>query len=77
MSAFVRYNDIAFSSLSPLSCVFRFSRPFIIDLESANGTFVNGTKIPPTRYYELKLSDVLKFGASTREFVLLHESAES
>ncbi|KAF9910527.1 hypothetical protein EC991_006345 [Linnemannia zychae] len=55
----------------------RTTKPFIIDLESANGTFVNGTKIPPTRYYELKLSDVLKFGASTREFVLLHESAES
>lgn len=55
----------------------RTTKPFIIDLESANGTFVNGTKIPPTRYYELKLSDVLKFGASTREFVLLHESAQS
>ncbi|KAF9112661.1 hypothetical protein BGX27_003006 [Mortierella sp. AM989] len=55
----------------------RSTRPFIIDLESANGTFVNGTQIPPTRYYELKLSDVIKFGASTREFVLLHESAET
>ncbi|KAI1312989.1 hypothetical protein EDD11_002810 [Mortierella claussenii] len=55
----------------------RSTRPFIIDLESANGTFVNGTQIPPTRYYELKLSDVIKFGASTREFVLLHESANS
>ncbi|KAG0343233.1 Smad nuclear-interacting protein 1 [Podila horticola] len=50
--------------------------PFIIDLASANGTFVNGAQIPATRYYELKLSDVIKFGASTREFVLLHESAE-
>ncbi|KAG0326652.1 hypothetical protein BGZ99_009234 [Dissophora globulifera] len=54
----------------------RSTKPFIIDLESANGTFVNGEQIPPTRYYELKLSDVIKFGASTREFVLLHESAE-
>ncbi|KAF9304012.1 Smad nuclear-interacting protein 1 [Mortierella antarctica] len=55
----------------------RTTKPFIIDLGSANGTFVNGTQIPATRYYELKLSDVLKFGASTREFVLLHESAEA
>ncbi|KAK3813417.1 MAG: SMAD/FHA domain-containing protein [Benniella sp.] len=54
----------------------RKTKPFVIDLESANGTFVNGAQIPPTRYYELKLSDVLKFGASTREFVLLHEGAE-
>ncbi|CAO3574718.1 unnamed protein product [Mortierella alpina] len=55
----------------------RTTKPFVIDLESANGTFVNGTQIPPTRYYELKLSDVLKFGASTREFVLLHEGANA
>ncbi|KAF9290137.1 hypothetical protein BGZ68_007840 [Mortierella alpina] len=55
----------------------RTTKPFVIDLESANGTFVNGVQIPPTRYYELKLSDVLKFGASTREFVLLHEGANA
>ncbi|KAF9201859.1 hypothetical protein BGZ49_007940 [Haplosporangium sp. Z 27] len=55
----------------------RSTKPFIIDLESANGTFVNGTQIPASRYYELKLSDVIKFGASTREFVLLHESADA
>ncbi|KAF9393067.1 hypothetical protein CPB97_004092 [Podila verticillata] len=51
----------------------RTTKPFIIDLGSANGTLVNGIQIPATRYYELKLSDVIKFGASTREFVLLHE----
>ncbi|KAG0035223.1 hypothetical protein BGZ81_011267 [Podila clonocystis] len=55
----------------------RNTKPFIIDLGSANGTFVNGIQIPATRYYELKLSDVVKFGASTREFVLLHESADA
>ncbi|KAI8346024.1 SMAD/FHA domain-containing protein [Mortierella sp. GBAus27b] len=55
----------------------RKTKPFIIDLESSNGTFVNGTQIPPTRYYELKLSDVIKFGASTREFVILHEGVET
>ncbi|KAF9577859.1 hypothetical protein BGW38_006665 [Lunasporangiospora selenospora] len=53
----------------------RSTKPFIIDLESANGTFVNGSQIPSTRYYELKVSDMIKFGASSREFVLLHESA--
>ncbi|KAF9429031.1 hypothetical protein BGZ76_001952 [Entomortierella beljakovae] len=55
----------------------RRTKPFVLDLESANGTFVNGTQIPPTRYYELKLSDIVKFGASTREFVLLHEGVEN
>lgn len=32
-------------------------RPFIIDLESTNGTHVNGETIPVARYYELKLND--------------------
>jgi hypothetical protein len=34
-----------------------FSRPFIIDLESTNGTLVNDEKIPAARYYELKTGD--------------------
>ncbi|KAA1469709.1 SMAD/FHA domain-containing protein [Dentipellis sp. KUC8613] len=50
-------------------------KPFIIDLESTNGTFVNDEKIPTTRFYELKATDVLKFGQSTREYVLLQDDA--
>ncbi|KAG9076802.1 hypothetical protein FS749_011371 [Ceratobasidium sp. UAMH 11750] len=52
-----------------------FIKPFVIDLESTNGTIVNDETIPVSRYYELKASDVLKFGESTREYVLLHEDA--
>lgn len=47
-------------------------KPFIIDLESTNGTFINGEQIPATRYVELKIKDVITFGQSTREYVLLH-----
>ncbi|KAI8336730.1 SMAD/FHA domain-containing protein [Chlamydoabsidia padenii] len=47
-------------------------KPFIIDLEATNGTFINGEKIPPSRYVELKMKDVVTFGQSTREYVLLH-----
>ncbi|KAJ4491546.1 SMAD/FHA domain-containing protein [Lentinula edodes] len=50
-------------------------KPFIIDLESTNGTHVNDNKIPASRYYELKLNDVIKFGTSNREYVLLHDDA--
>ncbi|KAJ7442634.1 SMAD/FHA domain-containing protein [Mycena latifolia] len=50
-------------------------KPFIIDLESTNGTHVNDEAIPVSRYYELKASDVIKFGQSTREYVLLHDEA--
>ncbi|ORE12161.1 SMAD/FHA domain-containing protein [Rhizopus microsporus var. microsporus] len=47
-------------------------KPFIIDLEATNGTFLNGEQIPTTRFIELKPQDVLKFGSSTRDYVLLH-----
>ncbi|KAK4056469.1 hypothetical protein OIO90_002612 [Microbotryomycetes sp. JL221] len=49
------------------------TKPFIIDLESANGTLVNDETVPPSRFYELKTGDVLKFAFSTREYVLLAE----
>ncbi|XP_053663025.1 uncharacterized protein LOC128712153 [Anopheles marshallii] len=51
-------------------------RPYIIDLESANGTFVNNKQIEPKRYLELREKDVLKFGFSSREYVLLHENSK-
>ncbi|KAI9807976.1 MAG: hypothetical protein M1825_005283 [Sarcosagium campestre] len=46
-------------------------RPYVIDLESANGTTVNADKIPATRYVELRDKDVIQFGLSTREYVLM------
>lgn len=51
-------------------------RPYIIDLDSANGTFLNNDKIEARRYYELREKDVLKFGFSTREYVVLHDSVD-
>ncbi|KAF5360545.1 hypothetical protein D9756_004810 [Leucocoprinus leucothites] len=52
-------------------------KPFIIDLESTNGTLVNDEKIPAARFFELRTGDVLKFGLSNREYVLLNEEAAS
>jgi len=49
--------------------------PYIIDLGSANGTYLNNQRIEANRYYELKEKDMLKFGYSTREYVLLHENS--
>lgn len=51
-------------------------RPYLIDLESANGTFVNNVKLEPRRYHELLERDVLRFGFSSREYVLLHEHSK-
>lgn len=50
-------------------------RPYLIDLESANGCEVNEKEIPPSRYYEIKNGDTLNFGASTREYVMIDEGA--
>jgi len=51
--------------------------PYIIDLGSSNGTYLNNKRIESNRYYELQEKDMLKFGFSTREYVLLHgDSAE-
>ncbi|GAD95258.1 conserved hypothetical protein [Paecilomyces variotii No. 5] len=46
-------------------------RPYLIDLESANGSMVNDEPIPAGRYVELRDKDVLKFGLSSREYVLM------
>jgi smad nuclear-interacting protein 1 len=46
-------------------------RPYIIDLESANGTILNKDPIPGSRYVELRDKDMIQFGDSTREYVLM------
>eukprot|EP00993_Chasmostoma_nieuportense_P003781 NODE_4483_length_781_cov_7.775229_g4324_i0.p2 GENE.NODE_4483_length_781_cov_7.775229_g4324_i0~~NODE_4483_length_781_cov_7.775229_g4324_i0.p2 ORF type:complete len:215 (-),score=51.72 NODE_4483_length_781_cov_7.775229_g4324_i0:71-715(-) len=48
-------------------------RPYVMDLETTNGTFVNQERLPTSRYVELHHKDVIQFGTSTREFVLLQE----
>ncbi|CAG8564994.1 13922_t:CDS:2 [Funneliformis mosseae] len=51
-------------------------KPYIIDLDSTNKTFVNNNPIPPSRYYELKASDTIKFGFSSRDYVLIHDELD-
>jgi smad nuclear-interacting protein 1 len=46
-------------------------KPYLIDLESANGTVLNGDKVPESRYLELRDKDVVKFGLSEREYVVM------
>lgn len=51
-------------------------RPYLIDLESANGTLINNKKIESKKYIELLERDVIKFGFSSREYVVLHENSK-
>ncbi|KAI3466225.1 hypothetical protein Pfo_022888 [Paulownia fortunei] len=50
-------------------------RPYLMDLGSTNGTFINDNQIEPQRYYELFEKDTIKFGNSSREYVILHENS--
>jgi len=53
----------------------RRTRPYLIDLESSNGTYINDERIQPSRYYELKHGDEIKFGFSSRSFIILNATA--
>ena len=46
-------------------------KPYLIDIESTNGTWLNNKKLESARYYELKDTDMIKFGTSVREYVLM------
>jgi len=45
--------------------------PYLIDLNSTNGTFLNGDKIDNSKYYELMDKDNLNFGDKKIDFVLM------
>jgi len=53
----------------------RVVKPYVMDLESTNGTKINGKKVDPARYTELRERDVVKFGNSSRDYVLLHDKS--
>lgn len=44
---------------------------YVIDLESSNGTELNGEELEAGRYFELRDKDILKFGGSEREYVIM------
>lgn len=46
-------------------------KPYLIDLESANGTVLNDERVPDSRYLELRDKDMIQFGHSTREYVIM------
>uniref|UniRef100_H2Y4M1 FHA domain-containing protein n=1 Tax=Ciona savignyi TaxID=51511 RepID=H2Y4M1_CIOSA len=71
-NTFTRLMDIVVDGVKK-----RRVKPYIIDLGSANGTYVNNERIEAQRYLELKEKDLLKFGFSSREYVLLHDKADT
>ena len=49
--------------------------PYLIDLGSTNGTFINSERLEPQRYYQLLEGDTIKFGSSSRDYVILHDKS--
>lgn len=49
----------------------------IPNTRAAAGTYLNGERIEATRFYELLEKDVIKFGYSSREYVLLHTGSSA
>jgi smad nuclear-interacting protein 1 len=45
--------------------------PYLIDLGSSHGTYLNRRRIDPNRYYKLEENDVIQFGESSKEFILI------
>lgn len=50
-------------------------KPYLMDLSSTHKTNLNGKQIEDCRYYELREKDCIKFGGSSREYVLLHAAS--
>ena len=68
-------------SVSKQHAVLQYRRPansggqvklYVLDVGSVNGTVLNGERLEEARFVELRERDVLVFGQSGREYVLLH-----
>ena len=47
--------------------------PYLMDLESTNGTTLNGEQVDGAKYVELRSKDVLKFGTHPVEYVVMKQ----
>jgi smad nuclear-interacting protein 1 len=61
------------SKKSEFGDVSRVIKPYLIDLDSTNGSVLNGEKVDSRRYVEIRTEDMIKFGESTREYVFIKD----
>ncbi|RDA90160.1 hypothetical protein CP533_0528 [Ophiocordyceps camponoti-saundersi (nom. inval.)] len=47
------------------------TKPYLLDLESNNGTVLNDHAVPHSRYLELRSKDMILFGNSTRQYIVM------
>ena len=48
-----------------------------MDLKSRHGTFLMNDRIESHRYYEILPKDVIKFGVSSREYIVLADDSNT
>ena len=73
--AVLQYRLVSIPSADALAPPRRSVKPYLMDLEATNGTFLNGVRLEPARYYELREKDMITFGTSTREYILMCEES--
>ncbi|KYQ89880.1 hypothetical protein DLAC_09855 [Tieghemostelium lacteum] len=67
---------IVFREVLPKDSDIKVIKPYIIDLDSTNGTFLNKQKLKSSRYIEIRSKDLINFGSSTRDYVVVCEDHE-
>jgi smad nuclear-interacting protein 1 len=77
-------DDISFvlidhPSCAPQHAVIQFRRrsdgrvlPYLLDLDSVTGTALNGSRVEPSRYIEIRSRDLIQFGQFSCEFILMN-----
>lgn len=67
-------------SCSRYHCVIQFLKkdneviPYILDLKSTNGTFINENKIESGKYIKLNNFDVINLGQSKTDFIIANSN---
>ena len=72
--AVLQFRRVPYSGTNPKHKGKRVCKLFLIDLDSTNGTYLNGARIDASRYYEVKEKDCMRVGESAREYVFLIEA---
>lgn len=49
----------------------RYVYPYLIDLDSSSGSYLNRRRIESNKYYKLEENDVIQFGESSKEYILI------
>ncbi|KAJ3157530.1 Kanadaptin [Geranomyces michiganensis] len=65
--------ELEHASISRYHAVIQFKldgSAYLYDLDSTHGTFLNKAQIPKRSYQQLRIGDMIRFGASTRIYIL-------